>query len=246
MTSHPCPPLRTAVVDDEPLASALIASYVRRTPFLELVAEVNDAEEALALALSGAVDLMFLDIHMPRLDGISLAGRLPESTRVVFTTAYSDHALEGFGVNALHYLLKPVSYSEFLEAAQRALASVQRAEAPAPASPSPDFITVKSEYRLVRIPVADIDYIEGLKDYVKICVAGSPKPVLTIMSMKAAEEALGGANFLRVHRSFIVNMDHVRVVERNCILMGGRAIPVSDNCRRRFAEALGIKPAAGD
>lgn len=236
--------LRTAVVDDEPLASALIAAYVRRTPFLELVAELNDAEEALALALAGKVDLLFLDIHMPRLDGISLASRLGGAAKVVFTTAYTDHALEGFGVNALHYLLKPISYSEFLEAAQRALPPApqpQREEAPAaPAAPSPGFLTVKSEYRLLRIPLADIDYVEGLKDYVKIYTAGNPKPVLTIMSMKAAEEALNAANFMRVHRSFIVNLDHVRVVERNCILMGGRAIPISDNCRRRFAAALGI------
>lgn len=232
--------LRVLVVDDEPLASALIANYVRRTPFLELVAELNDAEAALAAALAGGVDLMFLDIHMPRLDGLQLASRLPKSVRVVFTTAYSDHALEGFGLNALHYLLKPISYQEFLEAASRALPQQAEPEEQPRATAAPEFITVKSEYRLVRIPTAEIDYVEGLKDYVKIYTSGSNQPILTIMSMKSAEDMLFGANFMRVHRSFIVNLDRVRVVERNCILMGGRAIPVSENCRKRFAAALGI------
>lgn len=233
------------MVDDEPLASALIAGYVRRTPFLELVAELNDAEDALARASAGDIDLLFLDIHMPRLDGLRLASCVPAGTRVVFTTAYSDHAVEGFGVNALHYLLKPVSYEEFLEAASRARTAFA-VPAPAPAEAAaelrsvPEFITVKSEYRLVRIPVAEIDFVEGLKDYIKIYSGGSDRPVLTIMSMKSAEEMLSGANFMRVHRSFIVNLDRVRLVERNCIILNGRAIPVSDNCRARFAEAIGI------
>lgn len=237
--------LKTVVVDDEPLAAELISSYVRRTPFLELVAELNDSEEALAMAVAGGIDLLFLDIHMPRLDGLRLASKLPANTRVVFTTAYSDHALEGFGVNALHYLLKPVSYEEFLEAASRALAVFHGGDAAmrqqtAPEMPSARYITVKSEYKLVRIPVADIEYVEGLKDYIKIYVHGSDKPILTIMSMKTAEELLAKSNFMRVHRSFIVNMNRVRLVERNCILMGGRAIPISESSRPKFAAALGL------
>ncbi len=233
--------LRCLVVDDEPLASALIATYVRRTPFLTLVAELNSAEDALAAAMDGSIDLIFLDIHMPRLSGIQLAERLPRKTRVVFTTAYSDHALDGFGVNALHYLLKPVSYEEFLEAASRALDTRTASMKETAASATREFLTVKSEYKLLRIPVQDIDFIEGLKDYVKIYAGGSERPVLTLMSMKAAEEALPAENFMRVHRSFIVNLDKVRVVERNCIIMNGRAIPVSDSCRRRFCSALGLE-----
>lgn len=230
--------IRCAVVDDEPLAAALIASYVRRTSFLELVAEINHSSEALALALGGGVDLMFLDIHMPGMDGMTLAARLPSSTRVVFTTAYSDHALEGYAVNALHYLLKPVSYEEFLQGASRALEL--REGAPAPRL-RPEYLTVKSDYKVLRLPVDEIDFIEGLKDYIMIYSGGSTKPVVASMSMKAAEEALEGADFMRVHRSFIVNLAHVRVVERNCILLNGRAIPVSDTCRKRFATAIGLE-----
>lgn len=235
------PHLRCAVVDDEPLASALIAGYVRRTPFLELAAELNNAEEALALALGGAVDLIFLDIHMPGLDGLQLASRLPDTVSVVFITAYADHALEGFGAGAIHYLLKPVSYSEFLEAASRAKARCAPAHVETAPREQSQFLTVKSEYKIVRVPIDEIDFVEGLKDYIKIYSGGSERPLLTIMSMKAAEEALAGANFMRVHRSYIVNLNRVRVVERNCILMGGRAIPVSEACRKRFAAAIGLQ-----
>lgn len=236
-------PIRCLVVDDEPLAAALLASYVRRTPFLELAGEYNESEQALARITAGDIELVFLDIHMPGLDGVSLARKVPEGTRVVFTTAYSDHALDGFDVNALHYLLKPVSYDEFVDAASRARAARDmRSQARVAETPSgPEFLTVKSEYRVVRIPVADIDFVEGLKDYVKIYSNGGERPVLTLMSMKTAEELLPAPNFMRIHRSFIVNLDKVRVVERNCILMNGRAIPVSDSCRRRFAAAIGLE-----
>lgn len=239
--------LRCLVVDDEPLAAKLISTYVERTPFLELVAEVHSAEAALAeLSRSDAsVDLIFLDIHMPRLSGMQLARLVPLGVRVVFTTAYADHAVEGFRVNALDYLLKPVSYDEFLEAATRALSSAgprpADTAAPAPAADSSKYILVKSEYRLLRIPVADIVYVEGLKDYVKIYIDGGPdtRPVMTLMSMKSLEESLPQPGFVRVHRSFIVNMDKVRLVERNNIILAGRCIPVSDSCRHRFFEVLG-------
>lgn len=232
--------MRTLVVDDEPLAAALIASYVRRTPFLELVGEINDSEEALAQICSGNIDLVFLDIQMPRLNGLELAAKLPPATKVVFTTAYSDYAVEGFNVRALHYLLKPVSYDEFLEGASRALGA-RSSEAVARSDAAPEFLTVRSEYKILRLPVSEIDYVEGLKDYVKIYCTGNDRPVLTGMSMKAVEEVLPAPAFMRVHRSFIVNLNRVRVVERNCIILNGRAIPVSDSCRRRFAEAIGLQ-----
>ncbi len=233
--------IKCLVVDDEPLAARLIGSYVERTPFLRLVATVNSAAEALAVMASDAVDLVFLDIRMPGLSGMDLARQLGNGSKIVFTTAYSDHAVEGFAVNALDYLLKPVSYEEFMRAAGRALAAVSgRTEERADPHPAPGFITVKSEYRLVRIPVAEIDYIEGLKDYVKIVLADGSRPVLTLMSMKSLEEMLPEASFMRVHRSFIVNMDKVRVIERNCVVMGRQLIPVSESARKRFFSALGM------
>jgi len=227
--------IETLVVDDEPLAAALIRSYVERTPFLHLVGEAHSAEEALELLDKNPVDLMYLDIKMPRLTGLQLARMIPPSVKVVFTTAYSDHAVEGFRVDALDYLLKPVSYEEFLESAMRA----QREQTPVVAQIQPGgHLLVKSEYRLLRIPFGDIEYIEGLKDYVKIYVAGEQKAILSLMSMRSLEEGLPVDSFMRVHRSFIVNLDKVRIVERNCIIMGGRAIPISDSYRKSFMERI--------
>lgn len=227
--------IETLVVDDEPLAAALIRSYVERTPFLHLVGEVHTAEEALDIMAKGNVDLVYLDIKMPRLSGMQVARMLPPGVRVVFTTAYSDHAVEGFRVDALDYLLKPVSYEEFLESATRAL----REFTPAESHIQPGgHLLVKSEYRLLRIPFSDIEFIEGLKDYVKIYTTGESKAILSLMSIKSLEDGLPSSNFMRVHRSFIVNLDKVRVIERNCIIMLGRAIPISDSYRKAFMERI--------
>ncbi len=215
--------IETLVVDDEPLAAALIRSYVERTPFLHLAGEVHTAEEALDIMAKGNIELVYLDIKMPRLSGMQVARMLPPGVRVVFTTAYSDHAVEGFRVGALDYLLKPVSYEEFLESATRALRDLTPAESRIqPGGP----LLVKSEY------------IEGLKGYVKIYISGEAKAVLSLMSIKSLEDGLPSANFMRVHRSFIVNLDKVRVIERNCIIMLGRAIPISDSYRKAFMERI--------
>ncbi len=230
------------VVDDEPLAARLISSYVERTPFFLLAGEVHTAEDALAALQSHDIDLIFLDIRMPRLSGMQLARLLPEGVKIVFTTAYADHAVDGFRVGALDYLLKPVSYEDFLHAATRARDTFvleRRDDAvPETIAARPGFIMVKSEYRLIRLPADSILYIEGLKDYVKIYMDDEPKPILSLMSMKAVEEALPHPTFARVHRSFIVNTDKVRLIERNNIIMAGRSIPVSDSYRRTFFAIL--------
>lgn len=230
--------LNCLVVDDEPLAVRLMSGYVERTPFLNLSGTAQSGAEALAFLNDNPVDLVFLDIHMPGFSGMDLARQMTGGPRIVFTTAYSDHAVDGFAVNALDYLLKPVSYEEFMRAASRALAYYAPKESPTDVSSG--FITVKSEYRLIRIPVESIDYVEGLKDYVKIVTSDGEKPVLTLMSMKSLEELLPEADFMRVHRSFIVNMDRVRIVERNCIIMGQQLIPVAESVRKRFLTALGL------
>lgn len=228
--------IRCLVVDDEPLAAALISSYVGRTPFLDLVAEVHSAEEALERIKDSEIRLVFMDIRMPRLSGMQLAKLIPENVRVVFTTAYSDHAVEGFRVNALDYLLKPVSYEEFLEAALKARKEMSLSDI-APAVTGKRHLLVKSEYKLLRLAYDDIIYIEGLKDYVKIFVENDKNPVLSLMSIKNLEEVLP-APFVRVHRSFIVNLDKVRVVERNCINLAGKIIPISDSYRADFMQKL--------
>ncbi len=234
--------LRCCVIDDEPLAARLIGSYVERTPFLSLEGVYNSATDAARPIISGEIDLVFLDIEMPQLGGMEFAKIIPETCKVVFTTAYDRYAVQGFRVNALDYLLKPVSYDEFLEAANRAVKeATARVETPV-AEPAPaqrrEFIVVKSEYRMLQIRVSDIRFVEGLKDYVKIYIAGQSRPVLTLMSMKAVEDLLCGGDFLRVHRSYLVNTRHISVIERNHLVIADCPIPISDSYRKAFADYL--------
>lgn len=240
--------LRCCVIDDEPLASALIVSYINRTPFLELAGEYSSPHSAISAILNDRVDIVFLDIQMPQLSGIEFARIIPCTTRVIFTTAYSDYAIEGFKVNALDYLLKPVSYDEFLSAARRALAWHEMKEKALSSLTSPadnsdtlaaiadEYIIIKSEYKLVQIPVSDILYIEGLKDYVKIYIEGAEKSIMSLMSMKTLEQTLPASRFMRVHRSYIVNLSKIRFIERNHIIFGKTSIPVSESYKDAFSD----------
>lgn len=227
--------LNCVVVDDEPLAARLIASYIEKTPGLTLAGEFNSAADALKTIMEQSIDLIFLDIKMPQLNGMEFARLLPERSRIIFTTAYDSFAVEGYKVNALDYLLKPVSYDEFLQAAVRAQRAIQgAADAAARPADTPSHIIVKSEYKLIQIPLADILYIEGLKDYIKIYLDGADKCIMTLMSMHAIEERLPADDFIRVHRSFIVNKARITVIERNRIVMGRTQIPVSESYRTAF------------
>lgn len=230
--------LKCCVIDDEPLAADLIANYVRRTPSLDLVGVFNAAQDAFAAIASGDIALLFLDIQMPQLSGLEFARIIPPSTRVIFTTAYANYAIEGYKVNAIGYLLKPVSYAEFLEAVERAgnsiqgSATTQAAAAPdIPTAADSDYLMVKTEYRLRQIQKADILFVEGLKDYVKIFVAGEPRPIVSLLSLKSLERILPAASFMRVHRSFIVNLTKISTIERGNIMIGDHQIPVSDSFR---------------
>lgn len=236
--------LRCAVIDDEPLAVELMESYVRKTPFLTLCGSFGSGVAAFASLRDTPVDLLFCDIQMPELNGMELSRMLPDETRVIFTTAFSNYAVEGFRVRALDYLLKPISYTDFLAAAEKALEWFElkrRAGAPeqpaAPAAP-PRSIFVKTEYRLQQIELERILYIEGLKDYVKIYVEGEPHPVLSLMSLKAMEEQLPADRFIRVHRSYIVQPSKIRTIERNRIVFGEVYIPISENLRQAFFDFL--------
>lgn len=240
--------LRCCVIDDEPLASGLIASYITKTPFLTLAGEFSSPRDAVQLILDGGADIVFLDIQMPQLNGIEFARIIPPTTRVIFTTAYENYAVEGFRVNALDYLLKPVSYEEFLAAVNRALewkevtaASQKSGAATSAGSSDSEYIIVKSEYKLVQIPVADILYIEGLKDYVKIYTADSDRSIMTLMSMKTLEQHLPADRFMRVHRSFIVNTARIKVIERNRIVFGKNYIPVSESYKQAFSDFIAAR-----
>ena len=230
--------LNCAIIDDEPLAVELMAGYVRKTPFLTLCGSFGSGSAAFDMLRDRPVDLLFCDIQMPGLSGMELSRMLPADTRVIFTTAFSRYAVEGFRVNAVDYLLKPISYADFLAAAQKALEWFElkrRAGAPDDDLRS---IFVKTEYRLRQIGFDSILYIEGLKDYVKIHVEDEPHPVLSLMSLKSLEEQLPADRFIRVHRSYIVQPAKIRTIERNSIVFGRERIPISENYRQAFFDFL--------
>lgn len=210
-----------------------------KTPFLELKGCYGSGLEALKALSQEPVDLLFLDIQMPELSGMEMSRMLPEDTRVIFTTAFEQYALDSYKVNALDYLLKPISYTDFLTAANKALKWFELSHREA--TPSDDTrasIFVKSEYKLIQIELRNILYIEGLKDYVKIYIEGEAKPILSLMSMKNLEEMLPADRFVRVHRSFIVQPEKIRVIERGRIVFGNEYIPVSDNYKQRLQEVI--------
>ena len=236
--------MRCAVVDDEPLALGLMESYVLKTPGLELVGKYPNAVRAFQALQKTPVDLLFLDIQMPDLSGLDLSRMIDNArTRIVFTTAFSEYALEGYKVNALDYLLKPISYPDFVAAVSRAqrwyegqkpgddevLSKSNEATASQDIAPSGSYIFVKSDYKLRRIDFSDILYIEGLKDYVKIYLESQSRPVVSLSSMHLMEETLPSSQFFRVHRSYIVNMDKVRELERGQILFGEKRLTISES-----------------
>ena len=231
--------LNCAIIDDEPLAIDLLESYVNKTPFLKLVGKYSNAVTAMKGIKEESIDLLFLDIQMPDISGLEFSRLVDERTKIVFTTAFSQYAIEGYKVNALDYLLKPISYVDFLESANKALkhftATVQQ---PTPTAEDDNYIFIKSDYKIIKVELKDILYIEGLKDYVKIYTESQPKPYLSLMSMKAIEERLTPKNFRRVHRSFIVNMSKIRTVDRGRIVFDKNYIPVSDSYKQELTDYL--------
>ena len=226
------------IVDDEPLALDLLESYVRKTPFLELAGKYSSAVQALRELSGRGADLMFLDIQMPELSGLEFSKMLPPDTRIIFTTAFDQYALDGYKVNALDYLLKPISYVDFLRAADKALHWYERTRPDAPHDEEIDSIFVKSEYKLVQVELRRILYVEGLKDYVKIYEEDNPKPILSLMSLKVMEDLLPASQFMRVHRSYIVRKDKIRIIDRGRIVFGKAYIPISDSYKPAFQEYL--------
>ena len=227
--------LNCAIVDDEPLALNLLESYVNKTPFLTLAGKDSSAVQAMKELPGKQIDLLFLDIQMPELNGLEFSKMVNSHTRIVFTTAFGQYAIDGYKVNALDYLLKPISYVDFLQAANKAVQWFELLQQP---KEEIDSIFVKSEYKLVQIELKNILYVEGLKDYIKIYEEGNSKPILSLMSMKAMEEMLPASRFMRVHRSYIVQKDKIRIIDRGRIVFGKNYIPVSDSYKQTFQEFL--------
>lgn len=227
--------LKCAIVDDEPLALELLKSYVKKTPVLELNGAYSSAIEAMKMLPDNPVDLLFLDIQMPELNGLEFSHMVPEDTRIVFTTAFSQYALDGYKVNALDYLLKPISYTDFLQSVNKAVQWFDRKRGTDnEPTDKPDFIYVKSDYKLIQISLKDILYIEGLKDYVKIHLEGESRPILSLTSLKALEEKLPTDRFIRVHRSYIVQKQKIKVIDKARIVFGKEYIPVSESYKQEL------------
>lgn len=240
------------IVDDEPLALNLLKDYVQRTPFLELTAACSNGVDALRIINEQKVDLAFLDIQMPELNGLELSKMLQDCA-IVFTTAFEQYAIEGFKVNAMDYLLKPFAYPEFLAAAQKAhrwvemrclaeSAKQQTVDTASSQEANPQTYTslvVKSSYRQVVIQIDQIVYIESVRDYLDIHLDSS-ETINTLMSMKQIESLLPPQWMVRVHRSFMVNLHKIRIMENNRIVFGKTYIPISDSYRENFNRLFSI------
>ena len=227
-----------AIIDDEPLAAELLASYAKKTTFLELVGTYNNAIDAMRVIRTTPVDLLFLDIQMPELSGLEFATILSPKTMIVFTTAFDRYAVESYKVNAVDYLLKPISYDSFLHAANKALQLAETQNKQTRTKQGDRFFYVKSEYKLIRIMMDDILYIEGLKDYVKIRLSSTQKSVSCLMNMRTLEDYLPHPEFLRVHRSYIVNMKKVEAIDHLRIVFGDTLIPISDSYKDNVIQYL--------
>jgi two-component system LytT family response regulator len=241
--------LKCLAVDDEPLALDLLVDNIRQVPFLHLEGSCKNALEAMEFIQSKKPDLVFLDIQMPGLSGIQLAEHLRGKAMVIFLTAYESHALKGFDVNAIDYLLKPVTQERFIHACMKALEwhtlrkpmedkAVESEPTPASVNNPAKFLFVYVDYNLVRIDINDIRYIEGFKDYVKIHLQSSKRPVVTRMSMKLLEDKLLAYSFLRIHKSFIISVDKVTSVQKSMLAIDADELPVSESYRDSLMELI--------
>ena len=233
--------IRCLAVDDEPLALQQLVTYIEKVPFLELAGKASNAVEAHAILQQEAVDALFCDINMPDLNGMDFIKSLAAPPLVVFTTAYAEYAVEGFRVNAVDYLLKPFGLDEFRRAAnrlqERLTSEAQQQTAPA-VHADDDSLYVKTDYRVVRIQVSKIRYVEAMSEYLRIYVEGEPKPVITLLSMKKMEEWLPDT-FMRIHRSYIVNLQQVQEVNKSRIILDADTyLPIGDMYRDAFQQYL--------
>jgi len=225
-------------IDDEPLALKQITGYIKKTAFLNLQANFDNAMEALQFINKNKVDLIFLDIHMPDLTGLDMANSLKDGPKIIFTTAYSEYALDGFKVNALDYVLKPLDYATFLKSALKAQTYFDRIKiGREDLKASSNHLFIKSEYKIIRIEIENILYIEGMREYVRIHLENS-KPLMTLISMKKIEEKLPSSSFMRIHRSYIVNLQKITTIERNRIIFNDVYIPISELYKDKFQDFI--------
>ena len=241
--------IKCLAIDDEPLALQKLSNYVKKTPYLQLVGACQSALEAKEIMQKEWIDAIFIDINMPDLNGMEFVKQMDRPPMVVFTTAYSEYALEGFKVDAVDYLLKPFGLQDFLRAAQKVR---HRYELENPATQSnpneeavgidADAMYLKSDYKTVRINISDIRYVEGMSEYLKIYLEGEKKPLIVLLSMKRLEERLPSNTFMRIHRSYIINLKKIREVNKNRVVLGEDAyLPIGDLYKETFNDYLASK-----
>ncbi len=236
------PMIRCLVVDDEPLALHIIEDYILKVPFLQLVKATTNPIEALTIVQQGEADLVFLDVQMPELSGIQFLKIANGKAKVILTTAYPEYALEGYELDVVDYLLKPIAFDRFFKAVQKVQGVLQPStkieKAPEPAQNDflSDFIFVKSEHKIQKVYLRDILFIEGLKDYISIFTSG--ERIITLQNMKKMEDTLPGKHFIRVHKSYIVALNKIDSIERSRIRIGDKIIPVGDTYRDDFFKVI--------
>jgi two-component system LytT family response regulator len=238
------PMIRCLVVDDEPLALHIVEDYISKVPFLQLVKSTTNPIEALTLVQDGSIDLVFLDVQMPELTGIQFLKIANGKAKVILTTAYPEYALEGYELDVVDYLLKPIAFDRFFKSVQKAQGIIQPSLKPV-ATPEPvqqqndflsDFIFIKSEHKIQKVYLRDIMFIEGLKDYISIFTAA--ERIITLQNMKKMEDALPEKHFIRVHKSYIVSLNKIDSIERSRIWIGDKIIPVGDTYRDQFFKII--------
>ena len=237
--------IRCLAIDDEPLALQQLVAYIGKVPFLELAAQCQSALEARQFLENDTVDAIFCDINMPDLNGMDFVKSLVVPPLVVFTTAYSEYAVEGFRVNAVDYLLKPFGLQDFQRAANRLKERLDNTPA-APASDisltsNDNILFLKTDYRIVKVSIPDIRYIEGMSEYLKVWIEGEAKPIITLLSMKKIEERLPDY-FMRIHRSYIINLNKIQEVNKNRVIMDADTyLPIGDLYKESFQSYLNTK-----
>ncbi len=229
--------IRCLAIDDEPLALQQLVAYIRKVPFLELAAQCQSAVEARSYLEHDTVDVLFCDINMPDLNGMDFVKSLAVPPLIVFTTAYSEYAVEGFKVNAVDYLLKPFGLQDFQRAANRVRERLEEKPVNSQLSTvnsQDDVLFLKTDYRIVKVCLSDIRYIEGMSEYLKVWVEGDSKPIITLLSMKKMEERLPDY-FMRIHRSYIINLNKIQEVNKNRVIMDAKTyLPVGDLYKDAF------------
>ena len=234
--------IRCLAIDDEPLALEQITAYINKVPFLELAAKCQSALEARTYLESDTVDAIFCDINMPDLNGMDFVKSLAVPPLIVFTTAYSEYAVEGFKVNAVDYLLKPFGLQDLQRAANRIKDRLTESVAAAkPATDSDDALFLKTDYRIVKVSIPNIRYVEAMSEYLKVWIEGESKPIITLLSMKKMEEHLP-SNFMRIHRSYIINLNKIQEVNKNRVIMDADTyLPIGDMYKETFQTYLDTK-----